>query len=55
LGQGRGKDKCSDPRTQVEEKYHTDPRTFKGDARVEKYAHKTHHCVDTRNRSDRLK
>jgi hypothetical protein len=47
LGQGRGKDQCSDPRTQAEEKYHTDPRTRKGDARVEEDARRTHHYADT--------
>ena len=48
LGPGRGKDQCSDPITQAKEKYHTDPRTRKGDARVEEYARITHHCADTK-------
>jgi hypothetical protein len=51
LGQGRGEDQCSDPRTQVEEKYHTDPRTHKVDARVEEDACRTHHCVNIETRA----
>jgi hypothetical protein len=47
LGQGRGKDQCSDPRTQAEEKYHIDPRMHKGDARVEEDECKNHHYADT--------
>jgi hypothetical protein len=29
LGQGRGEDQCSDPRTQIEEKYYTNPKCIK--------------------------
>jgi hypothetical protein len=47
LGLERGKDQCSDPRTQEKEKYHTDPKMRKGDVRVEEYAHIPHHCRDT--------
>jgi hypothetical protein len=47
LGPGRGKDQCSDPRTQTEEKYHTDPITHKGNARVEEDARITHHYANT--------
>jgi hypothetical protein len=47
LGQQREKDKCSDPRTQAEAKYHTDPKMSKGDARVEEDARRTHHCTNT--------
>jgi hypothetical protein len=47
MGQGRRKDQCSDPRTQIEEKDHTDPRTCQGDARVEEDAGRTYHCANT--------
>jgi hypothetical protein len=46
LGQGRREDQCSDPRTQTEEKYHTNPIMRQGDVRVEQDAKKTYHCVD---------
>jgi hypothetical protein len=32
VGQGRGKDQCNDPRAQVEEEDHTNPRTCQRDA-----------------------
>jgi hypothetical protein len=50
LGQGRGKDQCSDPRTQEKEKYHTNSRMHKWDARIEEDAGRTHHCENTETR-----
>jgi hypothetical protein len=46
LGQGRGKDQCNNPRTQTEEKYHTNPRTRQADARDEKDADIAYHCIN---------
>jgi hypothetical protein len=50
LGQGRGKDQSNDPRTQTEEKYHTNPRTSQRDAGDEEDAGKTYHCSNTETR-----
>jgi hypothetical protein len=47
LGQGRGKDQCNDPSTQIEEKYHTNPRMHQGDARDEEDADRTYHYENT--------
>jgi hypothetical protein len=48
MGQGRGKDQCSDPRTQIEEKYHTNPRMCQGDSRDEEDAGRTYHYTNTK-------
>jgi hypothetical protein len=47
LGQGRGKDQCSDPRTQIEEEDHTNPKMSQRDAGDEEDSSITYHCKNT--------
>jgi hypothetical protein len=51
LGQGRGKDQCSDPRTQIEAEDHTNPRTSQRDAGDEEDAGRTYHYANTETRA----
>jgi hypothetical protein len=51
LGQGRGKDKCNNPRTQIEAEDHTNPRRNQRDARDKEYAERTYHCANTEIRA----
>jgi hypothetical protein len=44
LGQGRGKDQCSDPRTQTDAEDHTNLRMIQRDMGDEEYAGRTYHC-----------
>jgi hypothetical protein len=44
LGQVRGEDQRRNPRTKIEAKYHTNPRTRQGDGRAEEDVGKTYHC-----------
>jgi hypothetical protein len=46
LGKGRGKDQCSNPRTQTESKDHTNPRMSQRDARDEEDVDKTYHYTN---------
>jgi hypothetical protein len=54
LGQGRGKDQCSDTRNQAETKDHTNPRTSQRNIRDEEDVGKTYHCAN-KKKSVRLK
>jgi hypothetical protein len=47
LRKGGGKDQCDDPRTQTEEKYHTNPRTSQRDTEDEEYVGITYHYENT--------
>jgi hypothetical protein len=46
LGQGRGEDQCSDPRTQIAEEDHINPRMSQRDARAEEAAGRTYHYAN---------
>jgi hypothetical protein len=46
LGQGRGEDQCSDPRTQTMAEYHINPRTSQRDVRDEEDADITYHYTN---------
>jgi hypothetical protein len=50
VGPGRGKDHCSDTRTQEEAEDHTNPRTSQRDSGDEEDAGRTHHCANTETR-----
>jgi hypothetical protein len=47
LGQGRGKDQCSNRRNQIEAKDHTNPITRQGDTRAKEDAGRIYHCANT--------
>jgi hypothetical protein len=51
VGQGRGKDQCSDPRAQAEAEDNTNPRMSQRDAGDEEAAGRTHHCANAETRA----